>query len=121
MSDTAYEDEKALSDVLARYRSASLDPKVVTDVVREIWRVRGARVGETFDVPQCPYSVEDLAALDAAGRRLAYLPQSLATQSARPQLADVFPAMDDFALLADNSVTNDVDHAGWFDYEVVIE
>src|SRR5262249_24314361 len=121
MSDTAYQDEVALERALASYRKGPQDPAVVTETFRQIWRARGERIGQNIEVPPCPYTAEELARLEAPGRRLSFLPPSMATQAARPLLGAMFPAMDDFCLLPDNSVTNDVDYAGWFDYEVEIE
>jgi hypothetical protein len=96
-------------------------PESVTEQIRELWRSRGALIGERFEVPPCPYTTQELAALDAAGRRAAYLPPDLATQAGRHVLGRIFPLLQCFSVVEDNAVTNDQDHAGWFDYSTALE
>jgi hypothetical protein len=85
------------------------------DRVRAVWVERG------FDVPSCPYTEDELAALAASGRRVAFLPRELATQRGRTGLGEIFPLMRCYSLLADNIVVNDEDAWGWFDYETDID
>ena len=98
-----------------------VDPADATRVMRAAWAERGERLGTCFDVPDCPFTAKQLGDLADAGRRVAYLPELLATQRGRTQLGTIFPRMRCYSLLADNIVTNDEDAWGWFDYEGVVD
>ncbi|GAA1857511.1 hypothetical protein GCM10009836_42150 [Pseudonocardia ailaonensis] len=106
-----------LEDAMAAYRANPTDPDVVTSAFREIWRERAAAAGTVHDVPPCPYTAAELAAVDAAGRRVGYLPAELATQRTRHRLAAIFPLLRSFALFEGNPVTNLDNPSGWFDYD----
>jgi hypothetical protein len=105
----------------AAFGSAATDPEAATRAFREIWRERGAVIGADFDVAPCPYTEAELIALDAAGRRVGYLPPELATQRSRHLLAAIFPLLRSFALLEGNPVRNLDNPSGWFDYDATEE
>jgi hypothetical protein len=94
------------------------DVGATTRLFQELWRERGARIGASFDVPPCPYTSDELAALHAAGRRPGFLPPELATQSSRHLLGRIFPLLRSYALFEHNPVTNLDNPSGWFDYDV---
>lgn len=93
----------------------------VTEATRRRWAARGRSVNRDFDVPPCPYSDEELAALVASGRRAAYLPPELSRAEDRPLLAAIFPRMASYAFLPGNEWPNVHDHSGWFDHEVAVD
>jgi hypothetical protein len=101
--------------------SYSHDPVNVTLLMREVWMERGRSVGMKFDICDCPYTAEELTALDTKDRRVAFLPEELATQRGRASFAAMFPEMQCYSLLPDNVVSNDDDPFGWFDYEASID
>ena len=74
--------------------SLGTTPEAVTASVQKLWTERGESVGLTITVTPCPYSAEEIAALEADGRRLAYLPPETATQAGRHWLGKIWPKMD---------------------------
>ncbi|AEA28486.1 hypothetical protein ACFQ34_03380 [Pseudonocardia benzenivorans] len=114
-------DEAGSPGSLREPRAAALTPDVLTQLHQTIWTERGNRVGLDVTVPPCPYTVDELAALDGAGRRVGYLPPEVATRSTRHVLGAMFPAMDCYSLQPDNEVENIVSRPGWFDYEAAID
>jgi hypothetical protein len=97
------------------------DSDALTRLHDEIWRSRGHEIGVHFPVTPCPFTSDELLGLYAAGRRVSYLPPSLATRATRHLLAALFPLLRSYGLLADNAVTNDKSPSGWFDYESAID
>lgn len=108
-------------DTVQEPKRAALTPENVTRVHQAIWTARGDRVGRAFELPPCPYSADELAALDGAGRRVGYLPPEVATQRTRHVLGEIFPLMGCYSLQPDNEVANIVSWPGWFDYESSID
>jgi len=102
-----------LASVIEAYQNQPHTPELVTQTHQAIWQVRGEFVGASFEVTPCPYTREQLADLEASGKRVGYLPAELATQQTRHRLGGMFQE--------GNSVTNDEDPSGWFDYEVAIK
>lgn len=98
-----------------------MGPAEQTALQREIWRVRGERVGARYAVPQCPYSETELAVITASGGRMAYLPPELASQHARNLLGAIFPLLRCYAVHAGNAFPNTADRVGWFDYDAGID
>ncbi|WP_132975282.1 hypothetical protein [Pseudonocardia dioxanivorans] len=101
--------------------SLGATPEEVTASLQRLWDERGAAVGRTFTVTPCPYSAEEIAALQEDGRRLAYLPPEVATRAGRHWLGKIWPLMECFSVLEDNVVSNVVNPSGWFDYESQID
>ncbi len=106
-----------LNGAVLAFVDAPTDPDAATQAFREIWRERGERIGAIYDVPACPYTADELRALDAAGRRVGYLPPEMATQATRHLLAKIFPLLQSYALFERNPVTNRDNPSGWFDYD----
>lgn len=98
-----------------------MGPAEQTALQREIWRERGDRVGAHYDVPPCPYSDTELAAVATDGRRLGYLPPELASQHARHLLAALFPLLRCYAAHPGNAFPNTTDRVGWFDYDAGVD
>lgn len=96
-------------------------PQEITETFRRIWDERGSSIGRSFTVAPCPFDVEQIKALDADGRRLAYLPPEAATREGRHLLGQIFPKMDCYSVRPDNVVHNVASPSGWFDYEVAID
>lgn len=96
-------------------------PELVTQTFQKIWQARGEIVNMSFDVTPCPYTQKELAELEQRGMRVGYLPSELATQQTRHVLGEMFPKMQSHSVQKDNSVTNDENPSGWFDYEAAID
>ena len=111
----------ALDLSIAAYNRNPTDPANVTDVFDAIWRQRGSLVDAVYEVPPCPYSAGELAAIAAAERRVGFLPAELATQSTRHTLALIFPLLRSYALFERNAVTNLDNPWGWFDYDAAVD
>lgn len=106
---------------LTEPRDAALTPETLTELHQSIWSERGSRIGLDITVSPCPYTAAELADLDAAGRRVGYLPPEVAYRSNRHLLGEIFPAMDCYSLQPSNEVENLVTRPGWFDYEAAID
>ena len=102
------------------YRSKLHTPELVTKVHQTIWHERGKLVGMVFEVSPCPYTQEEIAALEQQGKRVGYLPAELAAQQSRHLLGKIFPKMESYSVKKDNFVTNDENSSGWFDYETEV-
>lgn len=110
-----------LKDVAARIAEVHrVTPELITQVHREIWRVRGEIVDARYGISPCPYTQEELATLKQCNRRVGVLPPEIATQETRYILGRIFPNMQSHSVQEGNSVTNDEDLSGWFDYKVSI-
>ena len=112
--------DAAVASVIEAYQNQPHTPKLVTETHQAIWQVRGELVGATYEVTPCLYTLEQLADLEVNGKRLGYLPQELATQQTRQILGEMFPKMPRYSVQKDNTVTNDENPSGWFDYEAAI-
>ena len=110
-----------LASVIEAYQNQPHTPELVTQTHQAIWQVRGELVGATYEVTPCPYTQEQLADLEASGKRVGYLPAELTTQQTRHKLGEMFPKMQSHSVQKDNSVKNDENPSGWFDYEAAIE
>lgn len=102
------------------------NPEVVTHRFQTIWqererRLREAGVDLSLAVPSCTYTQEELKQLESEGRRVGYLDPKLATQKARHLLATIWPEMGSYTVQEGNSVRNEGNRHGWFDYEVAID
>lgn len=103
------------------YQNQLHTPELMTQTFQAVWQARGELVGATYEVAPCPYTQEELADLEANGKRVGYLPAELATQQSRHILGKMFPKMDSHSVQKNNSVTNDENPSGWFDYESAID
>ena len=110
-----------LTSVIEAYKNQPRTPELVTQTHQAIWQVRGELVGAAYEVTPCPYTQEQLADLEANGKRVGYLPTELSTQQTRHKLGEMFPKMQSPSVKEDNSVTNDESPPGWFGYEAAIE
>ena len=109
-----------LDSVLESYQNNPHTPELVTQTHQAIWQTRGT-VEASYDVTPCPYTQEEIAELEANGKRLGFLPPELATQQSRHILGEMFTKMGSHSVQKDNSVTNDENPSGWFDYEASID
>lgn len=97
-------------------------PDAVTDSFGRIWEQRGQLVVITnFEITQCTYSQNELKELEKRNLRVGYLPGEVATQQTRHILGEMFPKMRSHSVQEGNSVTNDENPSGWFDYEAAID
>jgi len=110
-----------LAQILEAYKNQPHTPELVTQTHQAIWRSRGELVGASFEVTPYPYTREELAELEANGKRVGYLPAELATQQSRHKLGEMFPKMQSHSFQEGNPVTNDENPSGWFDYETAID
>lgn len=110
-----------LDITVSEYQTQPHTPELVTQTHQAIWQARGELVGATYEVIPCPYTQEELADLEANGKRIGYLPAELATRRMRHNLGEMFPKMQSHSVQEGNSVTNDRDPFGWFDYEANID
>lgn len=107
--------------VQAEFNIQPHTPELVTQTFQAIWKARSELVGAIFKVLPCSYTQEELTELKRRGMRVGYLPPELATQQSRHILGEIFPAMQSHSVKEDNSVTNDKNPSGWFDYETAID
>ena len=115
------QDVDPLAPVIEAYQNQPHTPELVTQTFQTIWQARGELVGSVYEVTPCPYTQEELADLEANGKRVGYLPTELATQESRHILGQMFPRMESHCVQKDNSLTNDENPSGWFDYESAID
>ena len=112
-------------DVLAlavrELNASSLTPELVTKTFQTIWQVRGESAGVEVVIPPCDRSAEELVELVKAGRRIGYLPEQVMTQKDRPLFAKMFPRLGSHSVKEGNSVTNEANRFGWFDYEASVD
>lgn len=112
-------------DVLAlavrEFKASPLTPELVTKTFQTIWQVRGESAGVEVVIPPCDRSAEELVELVKAGRRIGYLPEQVMTQESRPLFAKMFPRLGSHSVQEGNSVTNEANRFGWFDYEVSVD
>jgi len=106
-----------VEQAVKEYQSKPYTPELVTQVYQTIWQERGKLVGAIYEVPPCPYTQEELTALEQQGKRAGYLPKELATQENRHLLGKMFPNLKSYGVQVNNNVTNDENPSGWFDYE----
>jgi len=99
------------------YKSQLRTPELVTKVHQIIWNERGRLVGQTFELPPCPYTQNELKTLEEQGKRVGYLPPQLSTQQGRHLLDGMFPNLQSHSVREGNTVTNEQNQSGWFDYE----
>lgn len=110
-----------LDSVVETYQNQPHTPELITQTHQAIWQLRGELVGATYEVSPYPYTQEEITELEASGQRIGYLPPELATQEKRHILGEIAPEMQSHNVKEGNSVTNDENHSGWFDYEVAID
>ena len=110
-----------LTQVIEAYQNQLHTPELITRTHQAIWQDRGERVGTTYEVTSCPYTQEKLTELESNGKRVGYLPLELATQQTRHILGEIHPEMQSNSVQEGNSVTNDENPTGWFDYEAAID
>ena len=115
------QDIDPLASVIEAYNNQPHTPDIVTQTHQAIWQARGELVGATYEVTPCPYTQEKIAEDEANGIRHGYLPAELATQQTRHKLGEMFPKMQSHSVKEGNSVTNDENPHGWFDYEAAID
>lgn len=111
----------ALALAVREFKTGPLTPELVTKTFRTIWQVRGDAAGLEIVVAPCDRSAEELARLAKAGRRIGYLPKEVMTQEGRPLFAKMFPWLRSHSVEERNSVTNEVNRFGWFDYEASVD
>lgn len=110
-----------LASVIEAYQNQPHTPELITQTHQTIWQARGELVGVTYEVAPCPYTQEELTDLETNGKRVSYLPAELATQQTRHNLREMFPKMQSSSVQKGNSVTNDENPSGWFDYEATVD
>lgn len=110
-----------LQGIVAEYKTQPHTPEFITSVFQTVWRVRGELAGIDLSVSECPYTQEELTQLEEEGRRVGYLPDSLATQKQRHLLDTMFTGMRSHSIGKGIPVSNEIDRAGWFDYETRID
>lgn len=109
--------DNRLKQAASEFNTQPHTPELITRTFQAIWQVRGELIGATYEVSPCPYTQEQLADLEAHGRRMGYLPAQLATQQTRHLLGRMFPEMKSYSVREGNPVTNDRSPSVWFDYE----
>lgn len=112
--------EDPLQKIIEAYNAQPHTPELITQTFQTIWQIRGESVDINLEVTQCPYTQEELADLEAGGKRVGYLPTELSLQQTRHILGKMFPKMTSYGVQENNPVTNDENPSGWFDYEVSI-
>ncbi|OGE02281.1 hypothetical protein A3G16_01300 [Candidatus Curtissbacteria bacterium RIFCSPLOWO2_12_FULL_41_16] len=115
------QDIDPLASVIETYQNQPHTPELVTQTHQAIWQARGELIGTTYEVTPCPYTQEELADVEANGKRIGYLPVALATQQSRHVLGEMFPKMQSHSVKKGNSVTNNENPSGWFDYEAAVD
>lgn len=110
-----------LAQIIEAYQNQPHTPELVTQTHQAIWQARGELIGATYIVIPSPYTQEQLGDLEANGKRVGYLPAEVATQQTRHKLGEMFPKMQSHSVQEGNSVTNDENPSGWFDYEAAID
>src|SRR3989344_9098781 len=113
--------ESRLEQIAKEFNSQEHTPGVLTQTFQAIWQARGELVGATYEVTPCPYTQEKIAQDEANGVRHGYLPTELSTQQTRHILGEMSPKMQSQSVKEGNSVTNDENPSGWFDYEAAID
>ncbi len=111
----------SLAQLVREFNVGPLTPELVTSTFQEIWKVRGEAAGLELPVLPCDRTVEELAALVKTERRIGYLPERLMTQQDRSLLARMFPKLGNHSVQEGNSVTNEINRFGWFDYEASVD
>src|SRR3989344_3245939 len=109
-----------LDKIAKEFNSQVHTPEVLSQTFQAIWQARGELVGATYEVAACTYTQEKIAELEANGKRIGYLPPELATQKTRHILGGIAPEMQSHSVKENNSVTNDENYDGWFDYEIAV-
>lgn len=113
-------DSSQLAAAWQAYELSGHDPQALTRVHQMLWDQRAGSVQRQVAVTPCPYSADELAAMEQLGNRPGYLPAEFATQESRHLLSEIFPKLRSYAVLEDNVVTNDSNPSGWFDYETSV-
>lgn len=107
--------------LVQEFITGPLTPELVTATSQTLWQSRGEKVGLNFIVSPCDRTVEELVELAEKGRRMSYLPEQLMTQEQRPLLGQIFPELRSYSVQAENSVMNEENRFGWFDYDAGID
>jgi len=115
------EPQSLLAQTIQEFKQGPIAPELVTKTFQSIWQVRGESAGLEFTIPPCDRTAEELAELERAGRQIGFLPEQLMRQQDRTILARVFPQLGSYSVQEGNTVTNEVDRSGWFDYEASID
>jgi len=113
--------QDVLSLTVREFKASPLTPELVTKTFQTIWQVRGESAGLEVVVAPCDRSAKELRELAKAGRRIGYLPEQSMTQENRPLFAKMFPQLGSHSVQEGNSVTNEANRFGWFDYEASVD
>ena len=115
-------EEGILTQIVREFNKEGwMTPEFVTSAFQQIWKARGESAGLELTVTPCDRTPEELAELAKNGRRIGYLPETLMAQQDRPLLARIFPQLGSHSVQEGNSVTNEVNRSGWFDYESAVD
>ena len=108
-------------EVIRQYEAQRHTPELLTATFQAIWKEREAKVADLLTEPlapvePCTYTQEQIDELEKADRRIGYMPSEFAQK--RNVLRVIFKGMwGPPDTTSKNSVTNDNQPAGWFDYD----
>ena len=103
------------------YKRRPVDPGKATDFFRTLWAEDGRGVDISVSVPECPFTQEKLREMRRERRGPIYLPEALSTQESRYLLGKMFPKMKSHSVEEGNTVTNEVVHSGWRQFDMSID
>lgn len=109
-----------LQQAVQEYKTSPHTSELVDRTFQTLWGVWGARVGHSFNVPNCDRTAEALEALRAEGRGVLLEPDELYTREGLILLGRVFPNMQRWSDDEYATIVNEYDGGGCIAVEMTL-
>lgn len=106
-----------IGPAIAEYKSQPLTPELVNKTWQTLWTEWGKRIGQTFDVPACDRTTEELVKLKKENKGVLLIPDNVSLVD----LGKIFPQMQNWAVQEGTTVGNDHNKGGSIDIEMDLD
>ena len=115
--ETSRREPDIIQLAVQEYKNGPLTAELVNKTWQTLWAEWGKRIGQTFDVPLCNRTTEELAKLQKETKGVLLVPDNVSLVD----LGEIFPEMKSWAVQEGTTVTDEYGKGGSIDIEMDLD